>query len=221
MRFRRYGKWAVMACLMVGLVAGATAQHVGDAKRGEEIYQILCWTCHGKYGRGEVVAIMAYRGKSGNFTDYPYMSALSDEDLFDWIEGKGPGGTRAVHGKLWSYALSEGARWDLVAYIRTLSGPGLRGSILAGRDKYNEYCAVCHGAEGKGDGPVALNLQPAPTNFRDPAVAQQLTDEALYEAIRRGGGAIHRSIYMPRWGEHLTDQDIWDLVEYVKRLTVS
>lgn len=221
MRRRQCVLWGVVVCLLVGLAAGVLGQQVGDATRGEQIYQILCWTCHGKYGRGELVAITAVRGKTGDFTDYAYMSALSDEDLYDRVQGKGPGGAKSVHGKLWAYAITEEALWDLVAYIRTLSGPGLRGSLMAGRDKYEDYCVVCHGATGKGDGPVALNLQPAPTDFTDPSVMAELTDKALFEGIRRGGGAIHRSIYMPRWREQLTDEDIWDLVEYVKRFKPS
>ncbi|NIN68592.1 MAG: c-type cytochrome, partial [Anaerolineae bacterium] len=103
----------------------------------------------------------------------------------------------------------------------TLSGLGLRGSIAAGEDKYNEYCAVCHGATGKGDGPVATNLDPPPTDFTDPEVMENKSYQDLFNAVRRGGGAIHRSIYMPRWGEQLTDQDIWDMVEYLKRLRSS
>lgn len=221
MRRREFARWGSVVCLLLGLAVGVFAQHAGDIKRGEELYQILCWTCHGKYGRGDVVAIVAFRGRSGNFTDYAYMSALSDEDLYGRIIGKGPAGAKAVHGKLWGYAITEEARWDLVAYLRTLSGLGLRGSVLAGQDRYEDHCAVCHGVTGRGDGPVALNLDPAPTDFTDPEVMKELTDEALFEATRRGGGAIHRSIYMPRWGKQLSDQDIWDIVEYIKQFPSS
>ncbi|HLY18912.1 MAG TPA: cytochrome c [Bryobacteraceae bacterium] len=36
---------------------------------------------------------------------------------------------------------------------------------MAGKDLFREYCAVCHGAAGKGDGPAAAALKTAPSDL--------------------------------------------------------
>ena len=36
------------------------------------------------------------------------------------------------------------------------------------RHLFQANCAVCHGREGKGNGPVAQSIQPAPADFTDP-----------------------------------------------------
>src|SRR5437016_583461 len=38
-------------------------------------------------------------------------------------------------------------------------------TAIAGKDLYREYCAVCHGAAGKGDGPAADALKTAPPDL--------------------------------------------------------
>lgn len=37
--------------------------------------------------------------------------------------------------------------------------------VKRGLDLYARHCAICHGAEGKGDGPAAFLLSPKPRNF--------------------------------------------------------
>ncbi len=39
-------------------------------------------------------------------------------------------------------------------------------SVAAGRARFLKSCVVCHGPEGKGDGPAAFTLQPRPVNLR-------------------------------------------------------
>ncbi len=46
-------------------------------------------------------------------------------------------------------------------------------------------------------------------------------DTYLFTIIKQGGQAVQRSQMMPPWGTHLTDQQIWDLIAYVRSLAVS
>ncbi len=91
-----------------------------------------------------------------------------------------------------------------------------KGDIALGRALYQNECAICHGAEGKGDGDAARFLDPKPRDFTrglfkirsTPSLA---TDEDLLRTITRGiPGTL-----MPSF-EHLTDDERWDLVAYVK-----
>ncbi len=52
--------------------------------------------------------------------------------------------------------------------------------------RYAAQCAGCHGATGRGDGPAAAGMVPAPIDFTDLTRATQRSPLALYEAISRG-----------------------------------
>lgn len=71
---------------------------------------------------------------------------------------------------------------------------------------YNQRCALCHGAHGRGDGVAAANLRPAPRSFADAAWQEGTSDAAIREIIVRGGKAVGRSMMMPP-AKDLADQD--------------
>jgi len=81
-----------------------------------------------------------------------------------------------------------------------------------------ELCSTCHGAEGKGDGPSASGLFPKPANFTDCAVMKKESDETLFKIISGGGQGVGRSTVMPAWGGVLSEQQIRELVKYVRSL---
>lgn len=85
-----------------------------------------------------------------------------------------------------------------------------------GRFIYEKYCAICHGAEGRGDGFNAFNLNPKPRNFTDKKYLGASTDEKLIETIGGGGRAVNKSSLMPTWGGRLTRREIEDVVAYVR-----
>lgn len=62
---------------------------------------------------------------------------------------------------------------------------------------YKTRCAVCHGNEGKGDGPGAAALNPKPRNYTDVAWQSSVTDEQIQKTILYGGAAIGKSPNMP------------------------
>ena len=58
-----------------------------------------------------------------------------------------------------------GAFW--AAAVVALLGLDVRADAAgdSGRGAYLQYCASCHGREGRGDGPVAVALRSAPTDL--------------------------------------------------------
>ena len=58
-------------------------------------------------------------------------------------------------------------------------------------------CSTCHGAGGKGDGPLAANLGTKPRDFSDRAWQAEDADSDLAEVITRGGAARGHSADMP------------------------
>ncbi|HWT77849.1 MAG TPA: cytochrome c [Candidatus Methylomirabilis sp.] len=96
---------------------------------------------------------------------------------------------------------------------------GAAGDAAKGKAKYQELCASCHGASGKGDGPAAAGLPTKPRNHTDSAYMSKLKDQQIFDTIKKGGQAMGKSPLMPPWGSTLSDAQIWDLVAYIRTLS--
>ncbi len=84
------------------------------------------------------------------------------------------------------------------------------------KQTYEKNCQSCHGAGGKGDGPAAKMLKPPPTDF---ATALKSTSDAdIGKIIKEGGKAVGKGATMPPYGAKLKDDQIQDLVKYIKGL---
>lgn len=77
-------------------------------------------------------------------------------------------------------------------------------SSMEGKDLYLAYCASCHGASGKGDGPVATVLKGPLADLRTISKRNKgkFPLEEIEKMILNGKGArgAHGSEDMPVWG---------------------
>jgi cytochrome c oxidase cbb3-type subunit III len=80
-----------------------------------------------------------------------------------------------------------------------------------GRALYERHCAVCHGADGRGDTPVGRLLKPRPRNFTDPIEMARLTVDRIYRAIKEG----RPGTAMASWKDVLTETEIGDVIDTV------
>ena len=62
---------------------------------------------------------------------------------------------------------------------------------------YNDRCARCHGADGKGSGSLSAGLSPKPRDYTSAEWQKSVGDADLRAAIVKGGPAIGRSPLMP------------------------
>ncbi len=92
------------------------------------------------------------------------------------------------------------------------------GDAAKGKTIFTKSCANCHGVAGKGDGVAAAALNPKPTNLADKATISKLDDAALTNVIAKGGSAVGKSPLMPPFNGQLKDQDIKDVVAYIRSL---
>ena len=90
----------------------------------------------------------------------------------------------------------------------------------AGQEIYTQYCALCHGPQGKGDGSLSANLDPKPRNHTDGAYMNALSDAHLLKVVGGGGAAAGLSPIMPAWGAILSAQQIQDVVAFVRTLAM-
>ncbi|MFQ5946869.1 MAG: c-type cytochrome [Anaerolineae bacterium] len=93
-----------------------------------------------------------------------------------------------------------------------------QGNAEKGKALYTQYCPSCHGETGKGDGPAAAALNPKPRDLTDTAYVAKLKDEYLFAIIAKGGAAVGKSPLMPPWSAALKDEDIRDVIAFIRSL---
>jgi cytochrome c oxidase cbb3-type subunit 3 len=89
---------------------------------------------------------------------------------------------------------------------------------VAGEMNYKLFCATCHGEDGCGEGPGAAGLDPQPAKHCDGEYMNALSDEHLFKVIKEGGPAVGKSPLMTPWGGTLSDDDIHDVVAYIRSI---
>ena len=87
-------------------------------------------------------------------------------------------------------------------------------SIQRGQQLYTTYCTVCHGETGLGDGLAGETLSPPPSPIG--LSSQMIGEDYWFWRVSEGGIPFETS--MPAWKDILAEQDIWDLLNYVRTL---
>ncbi len=83
-------------------------------------------------------------------------------------------------------------------------------SIARGKLLFQQNCVQCHGIDGRGDGPQAAQLSPAPSDFRQHMPLH--TDPQFYAFIHDG----YAGTAMPAFGSAFSPTDIWNLVNFLR-----
>ena len=96
------------------------------------------------------------------------------------------------------------------------------GLLARGRNIYLHMCVFCHGKDGNGGGAAVEYLYPWPRDFRrgifkfrSTPTDTLPTDEDLYRTIIKGVPGTS----MPAWGDALTPQDTWALINLIKNFS--
>ncbi len=105
---------------------------------------------------------------------------------------------------------------DLIRSYTIVVAPQALPDMSSVDSLFASNCASCHGAEGRGDGPLAQTLEPAPSNFHDIARQHSRSVHDLYNTISLGvPGTSMRSF------SHLSDDQRWALAMMVSRFSGS
>lgn len=141
----------------------------------------------------------------------PSFSYLSDRDMNDLVAYlQTLGNERNAGVKKYVEAPTE---YTLVYLPRKKVDTNSDAAANAGRGIYTQNCAACHGLEGRGNGPNSLNLEKKPANFTR-AFFKQYPEEFWFYRVREGVAGTR----MPRFGEILSEEQMWYLVAYLKTL---
>lgn len=88
--------------------------------------------------------------------------------------------------------------------------------LQAAKQNYQTFCVKCHGENGRGNGPSAATLKTKPRDFTDCARMKGMTDDTLFKVVKEGGAAGGLSADMPSWKQGFEDDEIHDLIAYVR-----
>lgn len=107
------------------------------------------------------------------------------------------------------------ALFRTVGLIALLAISLSRGSAAPAAENWENHCAKCHGADGKGQTKVGkkLNLR----DYTDPAVQAKLTDVEMTKAIVEGLKDDKGKERMKGYAEELSAEEIKDLVAYIRK----
>ena len=102
------------------------------------------------------------------------------------------------------------------AYVEQLPVPITREFLLRGRERYNVYCAVCHGKAGDGQGIIVTGGYgyTPPPSYHDDRL-RQIQDGYLYDVIANG---VRN---MPGYAQQIPVADRWAIVAFVRALQRS
>lgn len=87
-------------------------------------------------------------------------------------------------------------------------------SIKAGQALFQKNCRFCHGADAKGDGPMAPK-DTHPSNLTDSKWDRGSTDGEIFLVISNGAGP---KFDMKGYKSKMSETDIWNVVNYLRSL---
>ena len=183
------------------LMAFSLPTSVQAQRSGVEVWSQTCGNCHkiqpaNRYTADKWESIMRRMRTWARLTD-------DDADaVLEFLQG----GAKRL-------AAAEAA----VPQVILLASANMRGFHLSSlvrdpADDFAKLCVACHGAKGKGDGPVASALNPRPTDLSDPEFQTARTDDELEVAVTEGKDT------MPGFGNQLTPEQIRGVVAYMRSL---
>lgn len=162
-----------------------------------------------------ILLLLAAAGCREDMSRQPKVAPLDASSFFadgrasrPAVEGTVPQGTPVLDRHL------EDGRDAAGALVAELPFPATREVLRRGRERYDVFCAPCHGRTGDGDGMIVQRGFPRPQSFHQDRLRAAPVG-SLYDAVKNGFGA------MPDHRAEIPVRDRWAIVAYVRALELS
>jgi mono/diheme cytochrome c family protein len=155
---------------------------------------------------------------------YKYKNQTTSEFFPDGLSMRKPPAGTVARGRLYAdeaFALGFRPSGGDTVYVEDFPLPVTGDLMQRGRERYDIFCATCHGLSGNGNGLVHLRAAKLaegtwtpPTNLTGETVVDRPVGH-IYNTIKNG---IRN---MPAYGSQIEPEDRWAIVAYVRALQLS
>lgn len=225
----------------------STGKEWGDLfDEGKALFTEKCLACHSASGNGQGPYARQTLARPANLNERISKFPAPVETYHNWRVNEGVPGTAMPP---WGWSLDDNTIWKIATYemsfvdgsLRSISGdisdaegdkynsdtnikPPIEGTqeqFISGQKLFALYCAVCHGADGKGNGPASSKsdggyIMPVPANFTESG--HDFTNYGRYVwKVKEGVETTN----MPPWKKALSDEEMFDLIFYLQGFSVA
>jgi len=187
--------------------------------------QFACASCHGEQGKGDVSSDVPALKDVGNSLTITQLSTIINHGLGESANPQKP------YMPVWGPVISKSQVSDLVEYIHAglpkvkdadpIAVPRDQGAAVAGAALYvRNGCINCHGPSGLGGVPNPLSEDKTIPPLSGQDFREEFNTDAKITEMIRSGSVIGKPpiASMPHWGGILSDEELADLVAYLKTL---
>ncbi len=217
----------------------------GNYWLGKEIYEEICFSCHGNKGDGKGPSFRSSRPRPQVFTS-SYMKRMTDDYIFSIAKF---GKINVLLEKTKGFKLKGAKATAMPAFGEVLEDEQIRKLIKWERgfttgkqvkdeesaEIFKDACSQCHGLKGQGDGerprgsqplgkPFVSEIQPPPMNYTLKEEMERFDDEFLFWLIKLGRlevTTVKKFDFMKAYGHILNDEEIWGVVRYVRETFIN
>ncbi|MDA8383829.1 MAG: cytochrome c/FTR1 family iron permease [Betaproteobacteria bacterium] len=218
-----YRTLALLLASCVSITAHPSSTELPDQAKAKQVWQLLDYMAvdyAGAVSRGTVV-------KDSEYAEMQEFAAEAERQVGELPHGQALNRLKqqasqlrnAVASKAEAASVAEQARGLAAAVLQAYPfpvSPATAPDLRRGAQLFQAQCAMCHGPQGHGDGPLAATLNPRPIALADRDRAAQRSLFALYQII--GGGV--KGTAMPSF-RAVSDDDRWALAFFVGTLAYS
>lgn len=160
------------------------------------------------------LALLALAGCRQDMHDQPKYKAQAKSDFFaDARAGRPLVAGTVPRGFLRDDAAAYTGR-EAGALVREFPFPVTAAVMARGRERYDIFCAPCHGRTGWGDGLIVRRGYRRPPAFHDDRLREMAVGH-FFSVITNGFGA------MPDYAQQIPPEDRWAIVAYLRALQRS